>query len=379
LRQRAHWPPAAAGTKERLMHPAAWVAWVCFVMVVALATTNPLYLAVVLLCVVLVAVLAPRTGTGVASFRALALFGVAMITFSVLIATVNGSYGNHILFTIPGPEIPRWLGGLSLGGPVSGEGLVAAAIRGFAILCVFLAFGVFNGAVSPHRVLRSTPAALFHASLVVTVGLTLLPASIEDLRRIREMRALRGARGGIRDLPALVVPAVIGGLERSMRLAEAMEARGYAASPPPPAAARLLSVASVPLLVAGAWAWFYSGAWQWAGAVLGLAGLAALGGWFILAGRAHRTTRLSDEPVPFAQRIAIAASLAGLVAILTARGLGSLSLTYNPFAGLPVPGFSPAGVLLMLICAWPVVFLFFQPAPQPSREPERVLSPEATG
>ena len=221
------------------MHAAAWGAWVGMVMVLALVTTNPLYLAIILLGVVLVAVLAPRTGTGITSFRALALFGVSMFAISLVIATINGNYGDHILFTVPGPEVPSWLGGLRLGGPVSAEGLAAAAIRGMAILAILLAFGVFNGAVSPQRVLRSTPAALFQASLVVTVGLTLLPASIEDLRRVREMRALRGASGGLRDLPSLVVPAVIGGLERSMRLAEAMEARGYGAAPPLPARARL--------------------------------------------------------------------------------------------------------------------------------------------
>jgi energy-coupling factor transport system permease protein len=258
------------------MHPAAWIAWVLMVMVVALATTNPFYLGIVLLSVILVAVMAPRTGTGVASFRALLIFGVVMLTISVLIATINGSYGDHILFTIPGPEIPNWLGGLRLGGPVSAEGLVAALIRGVAILSVLLAFGVFNGAVSPHRILRSTPAALFQASLVVTVGLTLLPSSIEDLRRVREMRSLRGAPGGIRGLPSLIVPAVVGGLERSMQLAEAMEARGYGAAPPLPRHARLAAAASVPFLIGGAWVWFYELQIRWIGAIALLAAVALL-------------------------------------------------------------------------------------------------------
>ncbi|HMO96758.1 MAG TPA: energy-coupling factor transporter transmembrane component T, partial [Tepidiformaceae bacterium] len=276
------------------MHPAAWIAWVLMVMVVALATTNPFYLAITLLAIILVAVLAPRTGAGVTSFRALLIFGVVMLTVSVLIATINGSYGDHILFTIPGPEIPRWLGGLRLGGPVSAEGLVAAAIRGLAILCVLLAFGVFNGAVSPHRILRSTPAALFQASLVVTVGLTLLPSSIEDLRRVREMRALRGAPGGIRGLPAMVVPAGGGGLERSMQLAEAMEARGYGAAPPLPRRPRMAASASAPLLIAGAWIWFYEIDIRWIGALMFLAAVGMLAWWWRSAAAAHRTTRYGE-------------------------------------------------------------------------------------
>ena len=137
------------------MHTLAWVAWVALVMTVALTTNNPYYLAIVFLSVILVAVLAPKTGTGIAGFRVLLFFGLGLFAISMGIAVINGNFGDHILFTLPGPELPDWLGGLRLGGPVSGEGLVAAAIRGLAILTVLLAFGVFNGAVSPHRVLRT--------------------------------------------------------------------------------------------------------------------------------------------------------------------------------------------------------------------------------
>ena len=97
------------------MHPASWIGWVLAVMVVALATTNPFYLSLLLLAVVLVAILAPREGPGVVSFRALAIFGVVMLALSFGIAAINGNYGDHILFTLPGPRVPEWLGGLRLG------------------------------------------------------------------------------------------------------------------------------------------------------------------------------------------------------------------------------------------------------------------------
>lgn len=359
------------------MHAAAWAAWVGMVMVLALVTTNPLYLAIILLGVVLVAVLAPRTGTGVAGFRAIALFGVSMFGLSLVIATINGNYGDHILFTVPGPEVPSWLGGLRLGGPVSAEGLAAAAIRGMAILALLLAFGVFNGAVSPQRVLRSTPAALFQASLVVTVGLTLLPASIDDLRRVREVRALRGASGGLRDLPSLVVPAVIGGLERSMRLAEAMEARGYGAAPPLPASARLAAAASAPLLIAAAWGWFYEPAWRPFAAIAGVGAAACLASWWRTAARLHRTTRLSSDPLAVGDRAAVAFALSVAVVALAARLTGLGGLTYNPFAGLPMPAFSPFGALLALAAAWPAVRLVFAPGQAGTAGSERVLASES--
>jgi energy-coupling factor transport system permease protein len=341
------------------MQPAAWVAWVLLVMVVALATTNPLYLAILLLCVLLVAALAPREGIGITSFRTLLVFGLTMLLISVTVATINGNYGDHILFTIPGPRVPHWMGGLRLGGPVSAEGLVAAAIRGLAILVIFLSFGVFNGAVSPYRVLRSTPAPLFHASLVVTIGLSLLPASIEDLKRIREMRMLRGAGGGIRDLPALVVPAVLGGLERSMRLAEAMEARGYAAASAPPRSARVAAAASAPALIAATWLWFYSHDGRPMGAALGIAGVLLLGYWAWCSSRASRTTRLHYVPLPRPERAGALASYSLAATVLVARLAGWDGLTYNPFAGLPQPDFSLLGAAVALSAAWPGVRLLF--------------------
>ena len=362
----------------RDLHTLAWVAWVMLVMTVGLIANNPYYLAIVFLSVILVALLAPRTGSSVASFRALLLFGTGLFVVSIAIAVVNGNYGDHILFTIPGPNLPDWLGGLRVGGPVSGEGLVAASIRGLAILTVLLAFGVFNGAVSPHRVLQTAPAALFHAGLVLTVGLTLLPSTIQDVRRIREMRSLRGARAGARELPALVVPCVINGLERSLRLAEAMEARGYAAAAPGSRRRDLLGAVSVPLLIAAAWGWYYYEEARAISAIAALAGIAALGAWLWVTSRATQTTRLHGERLHPLDRAFAVASL-GLIAltVLGAAG-GWLDLKYNPFADLPWPQFSPAGASIAVACAWPAIRFVLVPIPAPARpQQDPARSPEA--
>jgi energy-coupling factor transport system permease protein len=354
------------------MHTLAWMAWVAMVMTIALSTTNPLYLCVILLGILLVAAVAPRTGTAVAGFRALLVLGSGLFAVSLAIAVVNGGYGSHVLFTVPGPDVPRWLGGLRIGGPVAAEGLVAATVRGLAILCVLLGFAVFNGAVSAHRVLGTAPAALFHAGLVVTVGLTSLPSSIEDIRRIREVQALRGATAGLRQLPALVVPAVINGLERSMRLAEAMEARGYAWSPPPARWSRPLAAASAPLLLGGAWAWFsYENARPFA-AVAFVAGAGAIAAWAWSAARSRRTTQLAPEPLTLADGLAIGGSIVLAFLALAGRSPGWVDLAYNPFAGLGWPAFSPPGAALALAVAWPALRLTIAPAgeiPRTVREP----------
>lgn len=348
------------------MHPGAWVAWAGLVMVLALTITNPLYLALILLAVLLVAALSPRNDTATASFRALLAGGVAIAVISIGIATINGGYGEHTLFTVPGPDLPSWLGGLRLGGPVTLEALVAAATRGLAILCVFLAFAVLNGAVSPASMLRLGPAAVFHAGLVVTVGLALLPATIDDLRRLREIRALRGGSNGPRALMSLVVPAVLGGLERATRLAEAMEARGYAAPSPIPVRVRAAGVASVPLALAASWAWLYGGEWRTFAALPAFLAAAALGIWWMATSRARRTTRFRDEPFAPAAKAGAWLSLAVAVAAVAARSTGAFDLMYNPFANLPIPGFHPAGVALVMAALWPALPLLFAP---PVRDP----------
>jgi energy-coupling factor transport system permease protein len=118
------------------MHAYAWAAWVMMVMAVALTTTNPYYLAILLMSILLVAILAPKTASAVAGFRALAVFGVILFAISLGIAVLNGGYGGHVLFTIPSPQLPDRMGGLHLGGPDTGDSLSAAAKRGAAILCV---------------------------------------------------------------------------------------------------------------------------------------------------------------------------------------------------------------------------------------------------
>ena len=354
------------------MHAMAWAAWAGMVMTLALTSTNPLYLGLIFLCVVLVATLIPRDERQANGIRALALFGGFMLLISLGIAVVNGSYGEHILFNVPGPAIPAWLGGLRLGGPVAAEGLAAAGVRGLAILCVFLAFAVLNAAVTPQRLLRSAPAALFHAGLVVTIGLALLPASIEDLRRVREMRALRGAPGGWRELPALVVPAILGGLERSMRLAEAMEARGFAATAADPRQ-RWYAAAGAAALVAGAGVWYYYPAARALALLLVALGLAGLVSWAILGARAQRATRHRPERLMARDRAAVALSAAVVAAAVAGPALGWLDFGYNPFAGLVWPTFAPVEAVVVLVSAWPAARLLAQgEAPRPSRDPAGV-------
>lgn len=351
------------------MSTVAWAAWVALVMATALTTTNPYVLAILLASVVLVAVAAPRTERAGLGLRVMLALGLGLFVFSIGAAMLNTGFGERVLFTLPRASAPDWLGGLLLGGEVTAETLVAGAVRGAVVLAVLLGFAVFSGAVSAHAILRLAPAALFHAGLVVTIGLALLPATIADIRHIREMQALRGRPTGVRGLPALVAPAVMGGLDRAMRFAEAMEARGYAAPPAVPARTRLAGAVAAPLLVAAAWVWFYQPDVRWIGAAAALAGAGALLFWGWDCARRQRVTRLTVEREPLLPRLAARLSLAGAVALVIADLGGWLPGGYNPFAGFPAPPFSALAIAPAVAALWPLPFLIAAPRPRVRSEP----------
>ena len=63
---------------------------------------------------------------------------------------------------------------------------------------------------------------------VTSIAITFVPQTVTRFTEIREAQALRGHRvRRIGDLLPLIIPLLAGGMERSMDLAEAMEARGY--------------------------------------------------------------------------------------------------------------------------------------------------------
>lgn len=145
-----------------------------------------------------------------------------------------------------------------------------------------------------------------------------------------------------------------------MRLAEAMEARGYGSAPPLPRLPRFVGALSAPLLLAAASLWFYYDNLKLYAAIAGAAGFVALLFWWFSVARMRHTSVLHNEPISAKDTaLAIASLSTALFAIAGGPG-GWLHTGYNPFAGLPWPRFSAAGALLMLACAWPAVRLLFE-------------------
>ena len=211
----------------RRLHPGAWWLWSIGLAAAASRTTNPLVL--LLLCAVAGLVVAVRRSDApwARGFRFYLVLGLIIIVIRVAFRVVFGApFGSTVLFELPEIDLPDVTAGITLGGPVTLEGVLAAVYDGLRIATLLICLGAANSLADAKRMLKSLPAALYEIGVAVTVALTVAPQLIESGQRIRRARKLRGgsrpniARG-------VVIPVLDDALDRSLVLAAAMDARGY--------------------------------------------------------------------------------------------------------------------------------------------------------
>lgn len=359
------------GSAAYVFHVGAWGLWLTGAMLFALSTRNPFYLALLMLVALVVnralTSYAERRDTGQVSEvgsgqRSGGVLLRAVVLISLVVALFKGMslhLGATVLFTLP-----EWIP--VLGGPVTLEALASSGIDALTILTVLAVFVAFSAGADYYALLRSVPPFMHQAGLVTSIGITFVPQTVTRFREIREAQALRGHRvRRVGDLVPLLVPLLAGGMERSMDLAEAMEARGFSRSP---GAARTISPVVVQLgLVLGLGCVLVGGAlFAFAPALPWLAWLVVGAGVTLIAvtlrsigARAkrsrYRKTVWRDSDTALA--LASAAVLAGLFAF---RSLAPSLLAYTPFLRISMPPFdvsvaatiagllAPAAILLII-------------------------------
>lgn len=324
--------PAAA------LHPLAWVAWLLATVTALLSTNNPLYLAVILLCIAAVL----RAGRAQAFAPALPLspwrFGLIVVTLSAAFNGLMAHFGQTVLFTLPA-ALPL------LGGPVTLEAIVYGAINGLVLTGIFAAFLVLYQAVPTYALVRMIPRAFYPVGVVLSVAIAYVPTTLAQFGQIREVQRVRGhAVRGARDWLPLAMPLLVSGLERAMQLAEAMTARGFgsdgategAAPSRAQKSARLLLAAGLAALLAGVVARLLGAAGKSDGLIAagGLCVAAAL--W--LLGRRIRRTVYRPQPWTAASGLLVAgALLTAAVFLLPLPGLDRASLNWTPYPVLKPP------------------------------------------
>ncbi|MFI0943961.1 CbiQ family ECF transporter T component [Streptomyces sp. NPDC021020] len=227
-------PAAGGGRLPRTLHPGAWWLWGLGLATAASRTTNPLLLGLVLAVLALVVSERRTDAPWARGFRYYLLLALAVIAIRVVFRCVFASGitpTDHILFRLPHIPTPDWYAGIQLGGPVSLEATLSAAIDGLRLACLLCCIGAANTLANPKRALRVLPGALYELGVAVTVSMSVAPQLVESVQRVTRARRLRADRAkGLRALRSILIPVLEDALERSLYLAAAMDSRGYGRS-----------------------------------------------------------------------------------------------------------------------------------------------------
>ena len=346
--------------KSEIYDTRAWLVWVLAGAAVTMAARNPMYSVLLLLASRAVewSNARPDSAFNLRLGRLAAIRMAALILlFSGLFGALFVHAGDTILITLP-ETIPL------VGGAITLDAFVSGLANGLLLLTLLSFFLAFNRVVTADRLARLAPRAFQDLGVVVLVALTYVPETARHVQRIREAQAVRGHRiERLRDWRPLLIPLLVGGLERAMVLAEAMVARGFGATRRAPVSSRLLAGLALAMgLTFGGWIaalW-----WAMPGWLLMGGGLLLMGGVVWSAGRNVSVTHYRRRPWHLKDTVLTVASLAPVAALLLPLNLvDRQSLSINFLGGLRWPAFDPfIGFLLLLYALPAIATLFGEPA-----------------
>ncbi|MER8256840.1 energy-coupling factor transporter transmembrane component T [Streptomyces albidoflavus] len=358
----------------RTLHPLAWWVWALALATAVSRTNNPLLLFLVL-AVLGYVVSARRTeapwARGFKYYLYLALTVVTIrVVFRAVFATGITPH-DHFLFSLPRVPTPDWYAGIQIGGPVSLEAVLSAATDGLRLACMLCCIGAANTLANPQRALRVLPGALYELGVAVTVAISVAPQLVQSVQRVARARRLRAGRTkGMKALRGIVVPVLEDALERSLRLAAAMDSRGYGRAGTATRRSRRTTGALMLLGMCGLCAGAYGLLDATAPAPLGLPAM-ALGALLCVAGLrtgGRRVTRTTYRPDPWRLPEWAVAGSGVLSALLLFTNLGydpaRLNPTFYPLTWPELPLVPTAAILLAGTAG------FLAPPPSPVRRPD---------
>jgi len=364
----------------RTLHPIAWWIWALGLATAVSYTTNPVLLLLVL-CVLAVVVANRRSDAPWArafKYYLYLAFTVVVIRliFRSVFAGVPDTRGLTVLFRLPQVPLPSWAAGVQLGGPVTLEGTVSALYDGLRLGTLLCCLGAANTLANPKRALRVLPGALYELGVAVVVSLSVAPQLVESVQRVRRARKLRGgAPGRFHLLRSVAIPVLEDALERSIRLAAAMDSRGYGRTGNASASARRLTGACMLTGMAGLCLGAYG---LLDGSALGPVALPAFalgavlcGAGLFLGGRQVRRTQYRPDPWRWPEWAVVVVGLIPAVVLLAAAGLHAVSLhpSTDPLVWPSLPVVPAVAILIAAVAG------VAAPPPLRSQPPTGAASP----
>ncbi|WP_081640043.1 energy-coupling factor transporter transmembrane component T [Actinomadura flavalba] len=313
----------------RDLHPAAWWAWTLGLAVAASRTTNPWLLLTILAVVCHVVVARRPDAPWAAAFRIYLWLGAVIVAFRVGFRFVfGGAEGQTILVRLPEIPLPAWAAGIRLFGAVSAESLLGGLYDGLRLATMVICLGAANALANPKRLLKALPPALYEVGTAVIVALSVFPQLAESVQRVARARRLRGGASGgrgrrrrVRVLRAVIVPVLEDALDRSLKLAASMDARGYgrsgAASPGARFVTGSLMITGLIGVCVGVYATLDGSTPRFLATPVLVAGLLVALAGFRLAGRRVRRSRYRPDRWRLPELV-VAASGVGVAVVLFA-------------------------------------------------------------
>lgn len=341
-----HYGQSSIAQQPAGFDPRAWLCWVLSGMAISTTARNPLYSLLLLAAAQAAQAACHLPGT---STLPLWRLGFAVVGLSALFNALSAHVGKTVLVVLP-PSLPL------VGGPITLEALAYGAANGLSLLALLAFFSALNSCVPAHELVRLTPRAFHSLGVVLLIAATYGPQTSRHLQQIREAQAVRGHRlRGWRDWRPILLPLLIGGLERSMGLAEAMVARGYGATTNagPSTTTQAMLVLSLLALLSG-WLLTIFGSSPGLPLLALGAGLLAILLWRLRRSTHHTVYRPRHWHWPDTALV-----LASLTALLATRlplpWLDQQTLFFDPYPRLTAPGFDPLLGLALALLATPAL------------------------
>jgi energy-coupling factor transport system permease protein len=344
----------------RALHPIAWWVWAISLGAATLRTTNPLLLGLLVASAWLVVAARRPVAPWARSFGSFARLGAAVIVVRLLLQVFFGlRLPGHVLFSIPSVDLPSWAAGVTLGGPVTSEALVAAFEEGLQLAALLVCVGAANSLASPYRLLRSLPAILYELGVAVTVALSFAPQATITAQRVREARRLRGRPStGLAGLRGMAVPVLELALERSLELAASMDSRGYGRRPPVSTARRRIAQTSTLVgavaVTIGVYGVLDEAAPGGVGYPMLAIGTVLLVASFSFAGAQSVRTRYRPDRWRVAECLVVISGAVALTALVVAANTGVVGLrpAFSPLTAPTLPWLPTIGILMAAVPAF---------------------------
>ena len=336
------------------LHTWAWISWLAAALIVLSTTRNPIYITLTLSCIAVVMFsLSTRPESTPPPINPLK-FGLIVVSLSALFNAAISHFGDSVLLYMP-ENLPV------IGGPITLEAFVYGVINGLVLTGIFWAFTVLNQALPTRQLIRLIPRAFYPLAVVTSIAITFIPTTIRQQKQIREAQMIRGNQmRGIGDWIPLIIPLLVGGLERAIQLAEAMTARGFASTSTQvdDSRQRIFMIVGLIVLLAG-WLLRLNPNLALPGTLLLISGILLIAAMLYSIGRQTPRTTYSRQIWTISDTLVLSGSqIVLLVFLLPLPWFDRTTLAYPVYPVISPPLVDPAIGFAILGLLFPAVIIF---------------------